>query len=63
MSTGKRHPEPERMRLHREKPRFCHTCDRYRFDGVCEKYGSVPPEEFAATENACEHWEDELIPF
>lgn len=62
-----RHQEPETVRKYRKAvqtppPRCCHTCDHYRDDGVCEKFDMEPPEDFAATEDACPEYEQE-VPF
>lgn len=62
-----KHPEPEHVRHYREierngPPRCCHTCERYGDDGVCDKFKSEPPEEFAATPDACKEWLME-VPF
>lgn len=43
-------------------PKFCHTCDFYFGNGVCDKHKMRPPDEFTQTENACEQWE-QTIPF
>ena len=40
----------------------CHTCDYYDDKGTCTVYGMQPPEEFAATDKACDQWDME-IPF
>ncbi len=44
-------------------PRCCHTCDfygkKYMF---CSKYDTNPPEDFAAMQNACPDYFEE-IPF
>lgn len=52
-----RHPEPEIVRVWRQgPPQVCHTCEAYGEDGVCKVHQAEPPEDFATTPNACEHW-------
>lgn len=60
-------PQPEvvinwRKRLNEPIPRCCHTCDHYLEDATCRVFGMSPPDDFAATMNVCESWEEE-IPF
>lgn len=43
-------------------PKCCHTCAEYDADGICQRFETEPPEDFAAREGACEHWTME-IPF
>jgi hypothetical protein len=65
-----RHPKPDilikyetqRVHLRESYPRICHTCDFYTDNGVCERYGSEPPQDFAQTQNQCQEWKD-IIPF
>lgn len=65
--SNQRTPTPERVLLYWEwqkngPPKFCHTCDFYFGNGVCDKHKMRPPDEFTQTENACEQWE-QTIPF
>ena len=65
MST--RPPEPEYLIQWREwikagPPKCCHTCDYYSGAGDCLAFDMRPPEDFAATQGACEKWIQE-IPF
>jgi hypothetical protein len=46
-----------------KEPKCCHTCDHYTRLGVCNVYKMEPPEEFAATIDACDKWEEEKCPF
>lgn len=58
-----RHPEPECVIIYRQgPPKCCHTCDSYTQDGECERFGTEPPADFAATPGACPNWLME-IPF
>lgn len=62
-----RHKEPEVVTLYKEwvkagPPRCCHTCEHYGTDGLCIEYWMTPPEDFAASVNACEKWQQE-VPF
>ena len=62
-----RHKEPEVVTLYKEcikagPPRCCHTCEHYGTDGLCIEYWMNPPEEFAASVNACDKWQQE-VPF
>ncbi len=62
MST--RPPEPQFLIDYREwvkagPPKCCFTCDKYNESGHCRKFEMRPPEEFAATVDACENWEPE----
>jgi hypothetical protein len=43
-------------------PKCCHTCEHYGVDGLCVEFFMTPPEEFAASMDACDKWERE-IPF
>ncbi len=66
-TTTLRPPEPAevqawRSRPRREPPRCCHTCDYYRADGTCARYGQTPPPEFTARIGACPAWVEE-VPF
>jgi hypothetical protein len=65
MST--RPPEPEFLIQWREwmragPPKCCFTCDEYDASGHCMVFDMRPPEDFASTVDACEHWIME-IPF
>lgn len=65
MST--RPPEPQFIVQWREwyeagPPRCCHTCEQYGVDGLCVEFFMRPPEDFAATVDACDKW-IEMIPF
>lgn len=52
-----RHQEPEFVTVWRKgPPHCCHTCDFYGDDGVCLKFKSEPPEDFASTPDACASW-------
>lgn len=56
-----RHPEPQFLIDYREwvkagPPKCCHTCEKHTHDGVCTEFGMEPPEDFAATESACDKW-------
>jgi sulfatase maturation enzyme AslB (radical SAM superfamily) len=59
-----RHNEPSHVIQWREAianpPKCCHTCDWYDKDGVCGFHKSEPPEDFAATNGACESWIQEM---
>ena len=62
-----RHQEPETVKRYREivkngPPKCCHTCENYSTDGVCTVYDMRPPEDFAATDGACQDYIQE-IPF
>jgi len=58
-----RHKEPDILALWRKgPPKFCHTCEHYDNEGICQKHQQEPPEEFARTEDACPEWLYE-IPF
>ena len=62
-----RHKEPEVVTLYKEwikagPPRCCHTCEHYGTDGLCIEYWMNPPEDFAASVNACDKWQQE-VPF
>jgi hypothetical protein len=52
-----RHEAPPIMkdwiRVCNNPPRCCHSCGHYRESGVCEKFNMEPPEDFAATVDAC----------
>lgn len=43
-------------------PQCCHTCENYDLKGVCLRYRMTPPEDFAATIDACPDWIQD-IPF
>jgi hypothetical protein len=43
-------------------PKCCHTCEHYGIDGLCVEFFMRPPDDFAATVDACDKWEWE-IPF
>ena len=57
-----RHERPRRLQDYYTLPKFCHTCDLYNEQGVCQKHKMEPPEEFASTEDACPDWLED-IPF
>lgn len=62
-----RHAEPEVVRKYKEvvnnpPPRCCHTCAYYTDEGQCSYYGMEPPEDFAATLDACPTYKQE-VPF
>ena len=40
-------------------PKCCFTCEHYGVDGLCVEFFMTPPEEFAATVDGCEKWEQE----
>lgn len=62
--SDKRPPEPEIVKAWRERrmPRCCHTCDSYGDNGWCYTHDDRPPDDFAATVDACPSWVAE-IPF
>jgi hypothetical protein len=43
-------------------PKVCHSCEHYDKGGHCRIFDMRPPEEFAATVDACDKWQWE-IPF
>ena len=56
-----RHPEPDLVTDYKRwlaagPPRCCHTCEHYGVDGLCVEFFKEPPEEFAATPDACDKW-------
>ena len=54
---SQRHPEPDFVTQWRQPPpRCCHTCEMYGTDGLCTEFFMTPPEDFAATKNACDKW-------
>jgi hypothetical protein len=66
-----RHPEPDFVTAYKEwlkagPPKCCHTCDHYgqaKYNdppGHCREFNMEPPEEFAATVDACASWTQEL---
>lgn len=62
-----KHQEPANVVAYKEAiksgpPKCCHTCDHYLGNGHCYKYDMEPPEDFAATMNACPSWLRE-VPF
>jgi hypothetical protein len=62
-----RPPEPEFLIQWREWMRagptkLCHTCDHFNQSGHCLAFDMRPPDDFAATPDACDKWELE-IPF
>lgn len=59
-----RHPEPKILTEYKAKvyPEICHTCEYYDQDGMCMKFRMEPPEDFAATHQACPEW-FVLVPF
>jgi hypothetical protein len=59
-----RPPEPQFLIDYREwlkagPPKCCHTCDQFNQSGHCLAFDMRPPEEFAASVDACESWEAE----
>lgn len=59
-----RPPEPQFLIDYREwlkagPPKCCFTCDEYDESGHCRKFEMRPPDEFAASVDACESWEPE----
>ena len=62
MST--RPPEPEFLIQWREwmragPPKCCPTREQYDHHGLCFEFNMTPPEDFAATLDACDKWEAE----
>lgn len=59
-----RHKEPKILEDYRDNkyPRICHTCEQYNQDGMCLEFKAEPPEDFAATHDACDKYDPE-IPF
>ena len=60
-----RPPEPQFLIDYREwlkagPPKCCHTCDHFNQSGHCLAFDMTPPEDFAATVDACDKWEQEL---
>ena len=67
-----RPPEPDFVRAWRDAiraphtgqnppiPKCCHTCWNYDKDGYCLHYQECPPADFAARQDACHWWVDEL---
>jgi hypothetical protein len=60
-----RPPEPEFLIQWREwdragPPKCCHTCEHYGVDGLCVEFFMRPPDDFAATPDACDQWIVEL---
>jgi hypothetical protein len=56
-----RPPEPEfliqwRVWYQAGPPMCCHTCDNYDENGHCQQFDMQPPENFAATQDACNKW-------
>ena len=63
MSTRPREPEfliRWREWLANGPPKCCHTCEHFNQSGMCLHFVMPPPEEFAATQDACVHWIMEL---
>jgi len=63
--------EPEAVKEYRDRfkeialqkpPACCHTCEEYTEDGYCRQFQMKPPEDFAATIDACPEYFEE-IPF
>jgi len=59
-----RPPEPQFLIDYREwlkagPPKCCHTCDHFNQSGKCLAFDMRPPDEFAASVDACESWEPE----
>jgi hypothetical protein len=60
---NKRPPEPEFVTIWRAgPPKCCHTCEHFNQSGRCLEFDMEPPEDFAATKDACEMWSFD-IPF
>jgi len=64
---NQRPPKPEFLIQYEEwlkagPPKCCHNCDSYSEQGHCLHFDMRPPEEFAATQDACPDWTFE-IPF
>jgi hypothetical protein len=60
---NKRPPEPEFVKVWREgPPKCCHTCEYFNEEGHCTGFDLKPPDDFAATKDACEMWLYE-VPF
>ena len=62
-----RHPMPQILVDYEQwvsqgPPRICHTCTHYDNHGTCQKYQMEPPEDFAATPDACDDYKQE-VPF
>jgi hypothetical protein len=62
-----RPPQPEIVTQWEEwlragPPRCCHTCEHYSKTGDCMKFDMRPPEQFAATPDACDEYFQE-VPF
>lgn len=62
-----RHPEPDSVTNFKRMvsigpPKCCHTCEFYDVKGTCTAFFMEPPEDFAATTDACPEYEGE-IPF
>jgi hypothetical protein len=60
-----RHKEPEVVTLYKEwvksgPPKCCHTCEHYGTDGLCIEFWTQPPEDFAATPDGCDKWQQEV---
>jgi hypothetical protein len=63
--TTRRPTEPEFLIQWREwmrvgPPKLCHTCDHFNRSGHCLAFDMRPPDDFAATVDACDKWEREL---
>ena len=41
-------------------PKCCWTCEHYGVDGLCVAFFMTPPEDFAASIDACDKWECEV---
>lgn len=62
-----RPPEPQFLIDYREwvkagPPKCCFTCDYFNQSGHCLAFDMRPPDEFAATVDACESYMEE-VPF
>lgn len=62
---NRRLEEPDFVKYWRERintpvPKCCHTCEHLDEDGLCILYDEEPPEDFAATIEACNDWIEEL---
>ena len=56
-----RHKQPEIVTIYYNMlkagpPKCCHSCEMYGTDGLCVEFFKEPPEDFAATPDACNKW-------
>lgn len=42
------------LKIVNNPPKCCHSCGHYGEDGICQKYNMEPPQDFAATPDACQ---------